>query len=112
MNSHCGSSGAFTVVVGRSGEDAENQLTVGTGTWAIIGAACSTTGASWASSGAIAARATGNLNFMKTKLSMNRNGNWHGEQRVLGDWQLQVEYRRQRELHQEQPFLQQQLELS
>ena len=86
----------------------ENQLTVGTGTWAIIGAACSTTGASWASSGAIAARATGNLNFIKTELSLKRNGNWHGEQCVLGDWQLQVEYRRQ--LQQEQLFLQQQLE--
>ena len=108
MSSHGESSGASTVAVGRSGEDAENQPTVGTGIWAIIGAACSTTGASWASSGAIAARATGNLNFVRTNLSMNRNGNWHGEQRVLGDWQLQVVYRRQ--LQQEQLFLQQQLE--
>ena len=53
--------------------------------WAIIGAAWFTTEASWALSGAIAARATGNLNFMKTELSLKRNGNWHGEQCVLGD---------------------------
>ena len=102
MSSHGESSGASTVAVGRSGEDAENQPTVGTGIWAIMGAACSPTEAACASS------ATGILKFMKTKMSMNRNGNWHGEQRVLGDWQLQVEYRRQ--LQQEQLFLQQQLE--
>ena len=38
MSSHGEYSGASIVAVGRSGEDAENQPTVGTGIWAIIGA--------------------------------------------------------------------------
>ena len=48
MNNQGESSGAGTVAVGRSGEDAENQPTVGTELRATIGASART-GAAWAS---------------------------------------------------------------